>query len=565
MAHRFAVLLLAAALGLLLYRPLRPAAAALLPPHSATPVTLDESSATAELFVDPRMPGAADSNPGSRDLPLLTIARAAAMAVENNQIGVGTRIIITPGVYRESITMPASSNSTPAPIIFEAAPGGGPVVISGSDLWTNWQPTGDLMTYVAPWPYRWGLAPYPKGWQGQVVLMPIVRRREMVFINGRPLRQVLTPSDLDFGTFLVQESLGLIYIRPDRGVSPPPATVEVAARPVLFSAAGQENLVLRAITFQQGNTALPNGSVQITNSKNILIDQCYFANNNWIGLQVAQDANLTILASAANANGGEGMDGYQLTNVYMDRNETSGNNWRGAAGGLLGWAPAGAKFTGIHVGLFRRHKASANLARGLWLDYNNTSITIEAATLERNQSDGLFLEANEGPVLIQSSSFVKNLHSSGLAGANTTDVTVENSAFCGNGLAQVTITGDYARSVTDWSTNTTAFISSERWTLVGNRIATPARHEALLKSPAWQPFLSSYEGDSNTWRSADAGAFNVGGALLSFKGWQTVVSSDQNSTFSSYLAGRGDHGDPCGEPILALPHPPLIPGGSVRR
>jgi hypothetical protein len=550
MVRRFVLWFTVATVALLMYRssrPVRTAAAALLPPVSATPVTIDESSATAQLFVNPSAPGASDANPGSSTLPLLTIAQAAAMSAKNNQSGVGTHVFIAPGEYRESVTLPPASHSTIAPIIFEAA-SGGPVIISGSDVWTGWQLSSDSLTYVKSWPYQWGLAPYPNGWQGQVVLMPIVQRREMIFVNGEPLRQVLTPAELDFGTFLVQEDQGLVSIRPRQGVALPLATVEVAVRPVLFSASRQQNLVLRGITFQHGNVALPNGSVQITNSKNILIDRCEFVNNNWIGLQVAEDSNLTVLGSAANANGGEGMDGYQLTNVYLDRDETSRNNWRGAAGGLLGWAPAGAKFTGTHVGLFRNHTALFNLARGLWLDYNNTSITIESAALESNQNDGLFLEANEGPVLVNSSSFINNLNSSGLAGANTMDVTIENSVLCGNGLAQVTITGDYARSVTDWATNTTTSISIERWTLLGNRIVATAKDKVLLKSPLWQPFLSSYEGDSNVWQSPRAAAFNIGSSLVSFGGWQTLIASDQNSAFSSY-AGLRASGAQCGGPF----------------
>jgi len=550
MIRRFVPLFIVAAVALLMYRssrPVRTAAAALLPPVSATPVTIDESSASAELYVNPSLPGASDANPGSSTLPLLTIARAAAMSAKNNQRGVGTHIIIAPGEYRESVTLPPAGG-TIAPIIFEAA-SGGPVIISGSDIWTGWQLASDSITYVAPWPYQWGLAAYPNGWQGQVVLMPIVQRREMIFVNGEPLRQVLTSADLDFGTFVVQEDQGLVSIRPSKGVALPLATVEVAVRPVLFSASGQQNLVLRGITFQHGNAALPDGNMQITNSKNVLIDGCDFVNNNWIGLQVAEDSNLTVLGSTANANGGEGMDGYQLTNVYLNRDETSRNNWRGAAGGLLGWAPAGAKFSGTHIGVFQNHKALFNLARGLWFDYNNTSITIQSATLESNQNDGLFLEANEGPVLVDSSSSINNLNGSGLAGANTMDVTIKNSILCGNGLAQVTITGDYARSVTDWATNTTTSISSERWTLLGNRFVATAKDKVLLKSPSWHPFLSSYEGDSNVWQSSSDSAFNIGSSLVSFGGWQTLIASDQNSAFSSYTTDLRNNGAQCREPF----------------
>jgi len=191
------------------------AAAATLPQTQATPVTIPATSIV--LSVNQSSPVASDSNPGTSALPFLTIHGAAAQAVKNRDQGSGTLISIAPGVYREAIQIgPPASNTTSAPIVFASA-GQGPVVVSGADVWTNWQPV-DPVTYSAPWPYQWGLAPYPTGWQGQVVLPDIVRRREMIFVDGIPLQQVLTQSALNYGTFFVDETAGIVYIRPTPGL-----------------------------------------------------------------------------------------------------------------------------------------------------------------------------------------------------------------------------------------------------------------------------------------------------------------------------------------------------------
>jgi hypothetical protein len=76
-------------------------------------------------YVDNRNPRASDSNPGSRELPFLTINKAAQV------LQPGERVVIMTGVYRERIA-PARGGSGPDQMIsYEAAPGAD-VVVKGS-------------------------------------------------------------------------------------------------------------------------------------------------------------------------------------------------------------------------------------------------------------------------------------------------------------------------------------------------------------------------------------------------------------------------------------------------
>src|SRR5580704_1808244 len=63
---------------------------------------VDESKETAYVYVNGNK--GSDSNPGTQLAPFKTIGRAASVAVTNNQQGVGTRVTILPGTYREGIT-----------------------------------------------------------------------------------------------------------------------------------------------------------------------------------------------------------------------------------------------------------------------------------------------------------------------------------------------------------------------------------------------------------------------------------------------------------------------------
>src|ERR1700752_1581899 len=64
--------------------------------------TVNESLETATLYVDTAK--GSDSNPGTQAKPLKTIGAAASAAETNNYSSIGTKVIINPGTYRESVT-----------------------------------------------------------------------------------------------------------------------------------------------------------------------------------------------------------------------------------------------------------------------------------------------------------------------------------------------------------------------------------------------------------------------------------------------------------------------------
>ncbi len=177
---------------------------------------VDESQETAFLYVDAT--AGSDSNPGTQALPLKTIGKAVQLAVVNNQNSIGTRVTINPGTYRENIFMGATTTDTNLPITFQAATNG-TVIVSGSVLYTGWQPDGgNSSIFKNAWPNKWGLCPAnPTGPPEQ----SIVLRREMIFVNGTQLTQVLSRAQVLPGTFFVDEAGATVYVtgRSTRGRS----------------------------------------------------------------------------------------------------------------------------------------------------------------------------------------------------------------------------------------------------------------------------------------------------------------------------------------------------------
>ena len=187
-------------------------------PATATGANVDETKVTQTLFVNNQNSAASDNNAGTEALPFLTVSQAAKAAQTLNQRGIGVKVYIEPGVYREDVAIAQTSKDTTAPIIFEGT-SRGHVILAGSDDWsTGWQQTGTNL-YQHPWPYTWGIAPYPQGWDGNTVLQDIVRRREMVFVNGHNLTQMLQYSDLTDYSFFADETAHTITMRLGTGIT----------------------------------------------------------------------------------------------------------------------------------------------------------------------------------------------------------------------------------------------------------------------------------------------------------------------------------------------------------
>jgi len=474
---------------------------------------------------------ASDQNPGTERSPLRTIGKAAAAAQENQKKGIGTKILIHPGNYRESVGLESDGPVPDVPIVFEASETGG-TVISGSDIWENWRRQPGSNVYQHPWPYTWAMAPYPVGWRGKVVLEPVVRRREMVFVNGKPLDQVLSEAELKAGSFYVSEEKKTVSMRYPNGVNIDDAVVEVATRSNLFHARGVKNIVLKGLTFQHDTNPIQGYAVTFVGSSKITVDDCRFVRNNWGGLVFHATQDVLVRNSQANYNGGIGMGAWKVKKSLWDKNETSYNNWRGVKGGFTGWAVAGLKHLAMRNAVYLRHRAIGNQTRGFWLDSDNADILIEDAQLCGNLTDGIFIEASQGPITVKDSLICHNRTGDGILTTNSADVTLENSILYGNGRSQIRVTGNAERSVPNRETGERMALKAERWTLTNNVIVASRPDQLLLDISGWRHFMDSLRSDKNLWyKPGKDPAFRIGSKALGFTRWQSTTGRDLASTF----------------------------------
>lgn len=406
-----------------------------------TGAQIDENQIKQTIHVDINHPDASDSNSGLQENPLKSLSAAIEKAKEYLQQGEGTKIVIHPGVYREGEIVvdgkEVGSQAKDALLVIEGKEKG-QVILSGSEEWQpdTWQQVGSY--YQHAWPYDFGNDGGPWGKHGPKEV--IAHRREMVFVNEQPLKQVLLEkynynwSDSSngseeheyvgfdapqgvlkpstFGVAELDENGNKIYIQPADGIDFANARIEVATKKFIIQFVRKDNVVLRNLTFQHTASTLGGHPLSAVTfgptsyaenefvGSNILIEDCDFLWNNSRGLSLEGVKNVTLRGNTANYNGFMGINTWILMNTVWEDNETSFNNWRGYMGDWTGWAIGGAKLHFVRDGVFKRHQSIGNMTRGFWLDIGNRNILIEELIAVKNEL-GLYLEISPGPFVVR--------------------------------------------------------------------------------------------------------------------------------------------------------------------
>lgn len=203
------------------------------------------------LYVSAESPAADDGNPGTRELPFRTIARACRSAVA------GTCVVIGKGVYRESIR-PLYSGRADAPVCFCAA-GDGEAVISGARVYEGeytvnrlWKNAGkgeiymaDITGYTGQYnPFALNQFPNDLFWIYEnklELLRPFLLSRGKVLADGEELRQYYSFADLAAAEsgFCTEKNGLAINIKLKGGENPSDHRIELVVADQLFCPAEQ--------------------------------------------------------------------------------------------------------------------------------------------------------------------------------------------------------------------------------------------------------------------------------------------------------------------------------------
>jgi len=504
--------------------------------HSQASVTENQST---YIYVDASK--GSDSNSGSSSAPLKTIQAAVNKANTNNQKKIGTKVIVNPGVYRETVSINPVSNQSTVPLTVQAA-SVGTAIIAASDVVKNWSADPSHSgAYEAPFTETSGTCALPSGWPTNFNV--ISRHTEMVFVNGVPLTQVMSTGQMLPGTFYQDEGANFLHIWPASGTNMSTATVEAAKRQKTLSIVGRSNIVIRGLVLRHAANCINTSGATVSSSSNILIDQVQANWNNWGGLSVSGGGNITVQNSIASHNGGVGFQATKSQNTLYNFNETDYNNWRGAQAAFYDWGMGGFKLFQMRNTTVQNHYSYNNQAQALWFDTDNKNMTVTNATLVGSVQAALQIERNEGPITVQNSLFASS--GSGINILTSQNLTIKNNSFYNNGAtnkyqAQLYLAGSKnGIDIKDWQTGQSYHLVTKNTVLSGNSIVAGASGQNVfgtyLSGADWSDFANSLNASNNTWYDpSTANSFKVvNGKMVNLSGWQSTVGTDYSSKWAS--------------------------------
>ena len=423
---------------------------------------------TKTYYVDNQHAKADDHGPGTQARPFRTISQAADV------LQPGERVVIASGTYRECVR-PARGGTSPAQMIsYEAAPGA-KVVIKGSDvLKDGWvQETipvgfpgsgqGAPGDGVTAWRYEFKSSMFPDTYNpfalpslmGEWVWLdtknvdigPYVRRRGLVFADGKPLEPVEQQRELaaqhlppvpDFtvpaqpqnglparrrggpimqevggspnARFWVDSSGTAIHIRLESG-TPADHTIEATTRQYTFVPAqsGSGFIRIKGLSFAHAGNQYPfpqYGMVSLAGGDHWIVEDNTFEWANGMGISIGRDGNAGTAKNAGASEilrrntfrycGIEGIGGMGTSDTLIEDNLIE---WCGWADAERGWEAAGAKFHRAHNMMFRRNVIRhIRHANAVWFDSGNVNCRLTSNIFADTLTVGaaVHMEMNRG-------------------------------------------------------------------------------------------------------------------------------------------------------------------------
>jgi parallel beta-helix repeat protein len=283
--------------------------------------------------------------------------------------------------------------------------------LKGSVVVTDWVADGDIWR-KNDWTYS-----FPNNVSSQYIdpYYPLAGYRDMVYINGRPLRQVASKDkvvpgkiyvDSDKksyyvpGTFFIDSDNKQLYI----GDNPAGKTVEATAlarafRIVINDSADPSHTVVRGLGFAHyAEHAIRVGAPHVTLENNT------FVWNGVNGVELMPQVGSTIDVSTDavvggntfSYNGRHGLSGGRAHRMLLEDNTISYNNVERFA---KTWDAAGVKFVTTDWLIWRRNLVEHNYSHGLWVDISSTNATIVNNISRHNQGIGIMFEISHKAII----------------------------------------------------------------------------------------------------------------------------------------------------------------------
>ncbi len=361
-----------------------------------------------EIHVDGKNPQASDENDGTAVKPLKTINAAAQIAVP------GTRVLIHGGTYRETV-QPAMGGDSPEKMISYEAFEGEEVVIKASVEAKTFIPSVGwrLIRGFGPITVNtdgikvWEIALDPEDFKGynpfcavnilhdrlfieydKTDMTTYLNRRGMVFVDGRPMKQVALYNMLsqNENAYWVEANGQKVHIRLSGDDDPRNHTIELTNREQCFAPKIPflSYIKVKGLTLAHAATGAPvpqRGSLSCYRGHHWIIEDCTIDWSNATGIDCGNECwhhspiegqiigNTIIRRNTIKDVGVCGIAGMFVRNMLIEDNLITGTGWQRME---LSWEAGGIKVHNMVSSLIRRNVIKECYGcDAIWLDVGN--------------------------------------------------------------------------------------------------------------------------------------------------------------------------------------------------
>ncbi len=384
-----------------------------------------------ELHVDNQNPAADDGNDGSAAKPFRTISAAARVATP------GTRVLIHAGTYRETV-QPAMGGLGPEKMISYEAFEGGEAIIKASVPVTEfkpsvgWRATRGFDRFAQP-PESlkvWEIELNPEDFKGynpfcavnilhdrlfieydKTDMTTYLNRRGMVFIDGKPMKQVALYNQLadSANTYWVESNGQKVHIRLEGDADPKDHVVELSNREQCFAPKVPflNYIRVKGLTLAHAATGAPvpqRGSLSCYRGHHWIIEDCVIDWANGTGIDCGNECwhhtwtegqviGYTVIRRNTIKDVGVcGIAGMFVKNILVEDNMIEGTGWQRME---LSWEAGGIKVHNCEDSLIRRNVIRRTYGcDALWMDVanHNNRITQNLFVDGINSREHIFME-----------------------------------------------------------------------------------------------------------------------------------------------------------------------------
>lgn len=299
----------------------------------------------------------------------------------------GTVFYLEPGVYRLTRPIVPKTND-----VFEGAPG---AILNGSRLLTSFERAKQYYS-VSDVPEQ-----HPARHGGSCDRQhPMCTYAQDLYFDNRPLRPVSEAHALGPGRWYFDRKTSTVYLYDN----PAGHKVEIGLSRAAFDNPRAEHVTIRDLTVEKFANQGPFGAIGFqTTGPGWVVENNNVQLNHGSGININSQG--VVRGNYAHDNGEEGITGGNATDILVENNEMSFNNY---AGYDCGWECGGMKFGSATelkvVGNYVHNNlgiAGGNGgAPGLWCDVDCMRVTFRNNVVQNNGGSGIFYEISHRGLIV---------------------------------------------------------------------------------------------------------------------------------------------------------------------